>query len=233
VADGTSCDGGDGECAGGICVPLSAVQYMQNFELLNQMNVSALADDGWLVFGNVYDGETMAFLYGYGPFVAPNDGAAFCAIAVGQGGAEQGNQQLSIYSDYNNTDHASGSLIEANVFRERSLTAADVGRTITFSFDAKRGNINDPADALCPCNATALAFIKTLDPTAGFSTTNFVQLDTTALPETWNRYEISLPIDPGLVGQLLQIGFASTATLYQPSGNFYDNLEVRTGPTAR
>lgn len=231
VEDGTLCDSGDGQCAGGVCVPLSAVQYMQDFEALDQMDTDALADDGWLVFGNVYDGQTMAFVYGYGPFIAPNTGAAFSAIVVGQGGVEQGNQQLSVYSDYNNTDHANGDLIEANVFRERTITAADVGRTISFGFDAKRGNINDPSDPLCPCTSTALAFIKTLDPAAGFSTTNFIQESTTALPETWGRYEISLPIDSGLVGQLLQIGFASTATLYQPSANFYDNLEIRTSPT--
>jgi hypothetical protein len=226
VTDGTPCDGGDGACNGGTCRSTNVVEYMQDFESLDRMNVDALADDNWIVFGNVYDGMTMAFLYGYGPFVAPNDGAAFSAIITGQGGAEQGNQQLSIYSDYNNTDHAKGDLIEANVFRERNITAADVGRTISFSFDAKRGNINDPGDPLCPCSSTALAFVKTLDPTAGFATTNFVTEDTTALPETWARYEISLLIDTGLVGQLLQIGFSNTATFYQPSGNFYDNIEV-------
>jgi hypothetical protein len=232
VADGTSCDSGTGECSGGSCMSLSAVQYAQDFEALDRMSTSALADDGWVVFGNVFDGETMAYLYGYGSFPAPNDGSSFCAIVEGQGGPDQGVQQLSVYNDYKNADHANGDLIESNVFRERAITAADVGRTIAFSFDAKRGNINDPADALCPCRSTALAFIKTLDPTAGFATTNFVQKDTTALPATWARYEISLPIDAGLVGQLLQIGFSTTAILYQPSGNFYDNIEIRRAPTA-
>ena len=43
---------------------------------------------------------------------------------------------------------------------------------------------------------------------------------------------IRLPIDAGLVGQLLQVGFSSTATLYQPSGNFYDNVEVASASEA-
>ena len=79
--------------------------------------------------------------YGYGVFPAPNDGAAFSAIAIGEGGATQGNQQLSIFSDYNNTDHANGAYIEANVFQEQWVESGDVTETWTFEFDAKRGNI--------------------------------------------------------------------------------------------
>lgn len=229
VADGTSCEGGAGKCAGGVCVSLIVVEYRQDFEGLEQADISALADDGWVVYGNVY-GTDMAYLYGYGPNPAPNDGAAFCAINAGQGGPEQGNQQLSVYNDYKNVDHASGYKIESNVYRERAITAADVGRIVSFRFDAKRGNINDPADPLCPCSSKAIAFIKTLNPSAGFVTTNFLQEDTSALPEDWARYAIELTVDAGLVGQLLQVGFASTATLYQPSGNFYDNVEVRSAP---
>ncbi len=226
VPNGTICDGGAGVCTNGSCLSSSIIEYDQNFESLDQMDLDALGDDGWSVFGNVFDGGTGNFLYGYGPFVAPNDGAAFSAIVLGQGGPEQGGQQVSVYSDYNNTDHAVGHTIESNFFRERSITAADVGRRITFSFDAKRGNINDPGNELCPCTSTAFAFIKTLDPADGFSLTNFVQEDTTSLPDEWGRYEISLRIDAALVGQLLQVGFACTATLYEPSANFYDNVQI-------
>ncbi len=233
VDDGTACDGGAGECTGGVCFALDRTEYQQNFESLNRENPTALADDGWTVYGNVFDSGTMDFLYGYGPFVAPNDGAAFSAIVTGQGGVEQGEQQLAVYSDYNNADHAGGRLIESIFYRERAITAADSGRTITFSFDAKRGNINDPGDPLCPCTTTAVAFIKTLNPAAGFATTNLIVENTTALPDSWGRYSITLPVVPALVDQLLQVGFSSTATLYQPSGNFYDNLEVRSSPTGR
>lgn len=233
VADGTSCDGGAGACRSGTCKSLNEVEYQQDFESLDRTNSAALAADGWVVYGNVFDAATDAYLYGYGPFEAPTDGAAFCAISAGQGGPNQGDQQLSVYNDYNNGDHANGRLIESNVYRERTIVAADVGRTISFGFDAKRGNINDPADPLCPCTSKANAFLKTLNPIAGFVTTNLARQNTTALPEDWTRYEISLPIDAALVDQVLQFGFVTTATLYQPSGNFYDNLRVSSAPTIR
>ena len=192
------------------------VKYQQSFETLVQASPSALGDDGWRVFGNVFDGVTGNYLYGYGPFAAPNGSGAFCDINTGQGGPEQGNQQLVVYSDYNNGDHANGRVIESNVFRERTILAGDVGKTLTFRFDAKRGNLAG--------SSTARAFIKTLDPNAGFATTNFVTADMTAIPATWGTYEVSFAIDAGLVGQLLQYGFSNTATNYEGSGVFYDNI---------
>jgi len=230
VGDGTSCDGGAGACQGGVCGPPAEIEYQQDFESLDRMSETALRDDGWVVFGNVFDGAT--YKYGYGSFPAPNGGPAFCAIDTGQGGPEQGDQQLSIYDDYNNADHAKGYLIESNVFRERRITADDVGNTLTFRFDAKRGNINDPADLLCPCTSTAFAFIKTLNPASGFATTNLVREETTAISDTWSGYTLTLAIDAGLVNQLLQVGFQANATLYQPSAVFYDNLVVSSLPTS-
>lgn len=191
------------------------VPYTQNFEGLVMADPAALSANGWIVYGNVFT-PALVYMYGYGPYPAPNAGNAFCAIDAGQGGAEQGAQQLSVYSDYNNLDHANGNLVEANVYREQSIAAADVGKTWTFQFDAKLGNLVAPS--------TALAFIKTLNPAAGWATTNFMTVVTTAIPATWNTYTVSLAIDAGLVGQVLQIGFASTATSYVASGVYYDNL---------
>ena len=45
--------------------------------------------------------------------------------------------------------------------------------------------------------------------------TNFIQVDMTSIPATWDNYSISLAIDAGLVGQILQFGFANTATNYE------------------
>ena len=75
--------------------------YNQDFEALVQADPDALANDGWLVFGNVFT-PGGGFIFGYGPFPAPNGGAGFSAIDAGQGGPAQGLQQLSIYNDYNN-----------------------------------------------------------------------------------------------------------------------------------
>jgi hypothetical protein len=189
--------------------------YTQDFETLVQADPSALSNDGWLVFGNVYS-PTMTYLYGYGPFPAPNPGAGFCAIDAGQGGTEQGVQQLSVYSDYNNLDHGQGRWIESNVYREQTIGAADVGARWKFQFDAKLGNLVSPTQAV--------AFIKTLNPAAGYATTNFITIDVDALPTTWATYSITIDIAPDLVGQLVQIGFANTTTQYASSGVFYDNI---------
>ena len=188
--------------------------YTQDFEDLAQADGAALANDGWLIFGNVF-GPDMAYWYGYGVFTAPNDGAAFSAIVTDQGGAEQGMQQLSVFNDYNNVDHANGAYIEANVFQEQTVTADDLG-TWYFNFDGKMGNLEG--------STTAVAFIKTLDPNAGWATTNFITVDMTAASADWTNYQISIDVDAGLVGQVLQIGFSSTATGYEGSGIYYDNV---------
>lgn len=189
--------------------------YSQDFELLDQLDPNALATDGWVVFGNVYAPD-LTYLYGYGTFPAPNHAFGFCQIDLLQGGVEQGLQQLVVFSDYNNVDHANGNWIESNVFHEQTVGAADVGSVWSFEFQAKRGNIAGAS--------TALAFIKTLNPAAGYATTNFLFEDMTAIPDTWGGWTISIAIDASLVGQLLQFGFANTATLYESSGIFYDNV---------
>jgi hypothetical protein len=203
---------------------LALMPYSQDFEGLDQGNTAALAEDGWLVFGNVFAGDG-TYLYGYGPFDAPNDGGGFCQIATGEGGAAQGMQQLNVFSDYNNTDHAEGNLIEANVFQEMTVMAENVTETWVFDFQAKRGNLEG--------QSTALAFIKTIDPDAGFATTNFVTVELTDAPTTWQDYTLSLEIDASLEGQILQIGFQNTATNYEGSGVFYDNIDFYVdGPVA-
>ena len=204
-----------------IClVPVAAqaqlTEYTQSFEDLIQSDIFALGDDGWLVYGNVFDTDGESYLYGYGPFAAPNDGAAFCQVDFNQGGIEQGFQQLVAFSDYNNADHALGYVIESNTFREQVIGADDVGNRWTFGFEAKLGNIE--------LASTAAAFIKTLDPGAGYALTNFTSLDMTTTPETWMGYTISIDITPDLEGQILQFGFLNRATNYEGAGIFYDNV---------
>ncbi len=205
-----------------ICLLPAAVQalepYSQSFEGLSQSSPTALSADGWLVYGNVFTpGGT--YLYGYGPFPAPNTGLAFCQVVIGEGGTGQGEQQLVVFSDYNNADHANGYLIESNVYQEQPVGPGHVGQIWRFSFEAKRGNIE--------AGSTALAFIKTLDPNNGYATTNFITVDMTDIPTTWGGYSLAIGIDASLTNQLLQIGFACTATNYEGAGIFYDNLDLR------
>ena len=189
--------------------------YTQNFETLVQTDPGALSGNGWLVFANVFSPDHTVYYYGYGPFPAPNNTGGFCGIDF-TSDPGQAAQDLVVYSDYLNGDHAAGNQIEANVFQQQTIGAADVGNTWTFEFDAKMGNLVAPS--------TALAFIKTLDPGAGYATTNFVVADMTGIPSTWGTYTVALTITPGLVGQILQFGFANTASNYTGSGVFYDNL---------
>jgi hypothetical protein len=189
--------------------------YSQDFEGLVQADPAALANDGWLVFGNVFT-PAGGYIYGYGPEPAPNGGQAFSAIDAGQGDFCQGLQQLSVYSDYGNLDHANGNIIEANVFQEQTVGVVDIGSTWIFQFDFKRGNIGGAS--------TAMAFIKTIDPGAGYALTNFITADMTNLSSMWGSTQLSIYIDPSLAGQILQFGFLSNATNYEGSGIFYDNV---------
>jgi len=219
------CDGGNGTCSAGVCEPNAEVVYSQNFESLDQASTTALGDVGFLVFGNVYEGMTDTVIAFYGTFPAPNNpaSAAFSLIAAGEGGAAQGAQQVVIISDYNNqTEMLAGNNVEALTFQERTIVAGDVGKTLTFSFQAKLGDIGGSSEAY--------AFIKTLAPPT-FDQTNLVTVDTTSTPATWVTYTLSLDIIAPLVGQILQFGFSATATNNEPSGVFYDNLVVTTAPT--
>jgi hypothetical protein len=155
--------------------------YGQSFETMTQTDPVALGGDGWLVYGNVFD-PAMNYMYGYGPFPAPNGPPpAFCALETGQGGASQGLLQLSVFSDYENADHANGNWVESNVFQEQTIGAANVGQTWYFEFDAKMGNLGGAT--------TAVAFIKTLAPPT-YALTNFITESKTAIPATWDRYSI-------------------------------------------
>ncbi len=202
--------------AAAVCAALTP--YSQDFEGLAPPSSGGLLGDGWLVFGNVFD-NLGVYQYGYGPNPAPNniDAPAFCLIASGQGGAAQGAQQLVVFSDYNNGAHGNLDwVIESLVFQEQTIDAADVGQTVVFTFDAKMGDLAGASEAA--------AFIKTLDPAAGYATTNFVTTDTTAIPTTWGTYSVQLAIDAGLAGQILQFGFLTRVSNYEPSGVYYDNI---------
>jgi hypothetical protein len=192
-------------------------EYSEDFESLNAASPSALGDAGWLVGANVFAPDGVTFLYNYFSFPAPNGGAAFSAIASGQGGMAQGNQQLSVYNDYNNADHALGNRIEANVFREYTVGAGDAG-VWTFAFDAKLGNLEGAS--------TAVAFIKILDPNNGFQLSGFESIDMTTTPTEWTGYSMDINVDASMEGHIFQIGFWSVASNYEGSGVFYDNLDL-------
>lgn len=203
------------------------VGYSQDFETLapsgSGYGNSALSDDGWLVFANVFKADG-TYDYGYGPFLAPNGDRAFSGIAIGQGGPQQGDQQLVVYSDYNNgSAHGGGQRIESLVFQQQTIDAGDVGRTWTLRFDAGR---YAPVPLAAP--STALAFIKTLDPANGYRASGMSWVDMSAVGD-WASHSLSLKITAG-AGQILQFGFANTASNYDNSGVAYDNISFAPVP---
>ena len=213
-------------------IETGSLDYAEDFESLLLTSPTALSDYDWLIFGQLFRSNG-ALRFTYGPYPAPNGGAAFSAVVTGEGGPDQGAQQLRVYSDYNccdepNQGHFNGTdIVVSSVYQEpldadNPIADDHVGKTLEFSFDAKRGDINDPEGS-----STALAFIQTIDPSAGFSQTNFVTVDMTNVGTTWERYSISLAIDESLVGQMLEYGFMSTASNFEPSGVLYDNIIAR------
>ena len=236
-ADGAECScptcGAEGMCEAGICVPNPEVVYEQNFDELNI--AGGIIGDSWFFFNNVFDaGDTLLFSYNNPLQLAPNatidpDNIFISALVDDQGNGEQGTQQLSVFSDYNCCQPSSGHIngtdkVEVNVLRDvftagDPIAAGDIGKTVTFAFQAKRGNIEAPT--------TALGYIKTLDPSANFAQTNFVIAETTNVGTDWTPLTVSLPLtDAALVGQVLQIGFQNTASDFAGSGVFYDNVVV-------
>ena len=188
--------------------------YSQNFEALNQADPSALGNDGWRVFANVYNSDK-TFYRDYGVYVAPNGGAGFSTIT-----ATQGNQQLKVFSDYTNTDHGDGKWIEALVFQQQTIGADDAGSIWNFTFDVKQGDQMP--------DSSSNAFLRTLSN--DLAITSETLLNTTAFGTSWGTRTLSLEIDNSLVGQLLQFGFSSTATSYTPSAVLYDNINFSSAP---
>ena len=238
-----ACENDTGTCDAGVCVPNALSLYAQDFELpMDVLNANALIEDTaaevplgpWLFFANVFD-SVGNLKFNFGPFGAPNATVSpsdtfISAVVTLEGDVPQGDQQLSVFNDYNCCDrdpitgdlrqgHGNGTdRVEISVFQELNpIPNALIGQTLTFSFDAKRGNIEGAT--------TAFAYIQTLDPSTGFSQTNFVPIELTSIPASWARYSITLALtDPLLEGQILQIGFRNTAQNFEGSGIFYDNV---------
>lgn len=201
--------------------------YSQNFEGLSLSASNSLSADGWLVGANVFT-PGGSYIGGYFAFPAPNPGGGFSSMATGEGGANQGAKYLNVYSDYNNTgEHIAGNIVESFVFQERTFSAGDIGLTYIFKFDYKA-----PANGGPSGGSTAAAFWKVLDPAAGFSTLSSGTFNTTgASTSVWSEGNMmSITVDSGWTGKLLQFGFTNKATNFAPSGVYYDNVSLTPVP---
>lgn len=192
--------------------------YMQDFEAMAPVDGSMSAD-GWNVYMNIFD-DLGNFQYGWG-YPAPNNIGNIDDIVSGEGGPDQGDQQLVMYSDYGAEQHGwLNWTVETNLYKEWTV-GAGAGMWY-FAFDAKLGNIAAPSEAY--------AFIKVLDPGAGWATTQFITVETTNTPATWTRYGLEVDLS-GSENQIVQIGFMTLAMNYNSCGVFYDNLDFGDNPS--
>jgi len=214
--------------------------YSQDFESLTpsflvtegQPGSSDLADDGWEVSGANFLGTPDApqdFQFFFGNFPAPNffQNQGFSSVVIGQGTSAQGFQHLSVFNVFDESVSQSGttSFLDARVLQEQTISNADLGETVTFSFEFKR-DFPLGIDLGPTGNTNTFAFIRVLNSLDGsFMTLAEVNIETTdADLTTWSQDQATLFIDPSFDGQLLQFGFFSESQNMNGSGIVYDNL---------
>jgi hypothetical protein len=192
---------------------LAQINYSEDFEsfTLHPGGGQSIGDlgGGWLFFANVFSDYPgcSAYVYGYGPFAAPNSDLAISGIVAGADG-----QALNVFSDYNNGDHGSGSCIETNVFKEMTFSGADAG-SYDFKFDTEI-----PVEL--GANVSTYGFVKVLDPNDNYATVLFQKIGTAAA----GSKTLTVDLDASFDGMILQWGFANTASNYDASGRVYDNV---------
>lgn len=209
--------------------PIPFQPYSQNFEGLdaNDATPTVLGDnENWWVGGLVTDAAG-AFQYDYFSFPAPNSEIAFSSILTGLGGPAQGNQHLNIFSDYNNQDHGNQLTINTFFFRQYRFDADDVGTQVDFTFDFRRAEDPfGPGGSMVTC-----AYARILDDNNGFALVFEDIMDTTNATIEWTENAtISFNVDPGFEGMLIQFGFSTSGTNFDPSGVLYDNIIIGDAP---
>lgn len=206
------------------------MNYFEDFESLNRTNSNALANAGWkgAAAGLTPTGNFQFFA----SFDAPNnitDPFNSVISDTASGAPPIGNQGLVVLSDYNSDIHSGNPAFESliiSIFQERVISAADIGRTIEFSWVADGNPVPPSGDTL------AEAFVLTLDPNNGFAATNALAFDTTATADgalALNSLTLDLT-DPLLEGQILQFGFRNTANGFNGSAVDYDNVSLTVSP---
>jgi hypothetical protein len=127
-----------------------------------------------------------------------------------------GSTVLNAYSDYNNAFFQQNGCVSVNIFREYTITAADVG---DYEFVVEYAFPNNPANAA----ESAQVFIKLLDPNNGFSD---VLGGALVRQVAGSEGQMIIPVtieDATAAGLILQYGFSNNSANYQETGVYYDN----------
>ena len=205
----------------------AATLYSNDFE--GQAGVNGIAG---FVIGNETAGGGW-----YANFGAPNaehEGLnGYSSVVTNEGGTgNTSGAQLKTYSDYNPWGPHQGwnsdtGFVTTKVYHELGAIGADqLGKTITFSFDAKKGNIDESQASA----AAYLAVIKVSDFSYA-EVSGSTPVANTSIGADWGSYSTSFVVDAGMIGEVLQIGFSNTANAqWAATGMVYDNLEVTSVP---
>lgn len=169
---------------------------------------------GWLIwadiFGNSYPTDCSVWWYNYWPSLpapAPNKDGGFSNISTSTFG-----KALNVFSDYENGNHwdSSGGCIQTSVFQERTFTAADAD-TYTFQFW-----MSSPAPV--GPGVTTSAYVTVLNPNDNYNAVVFDSIETDYV----GLHSLTLTLDAGLDGMILQWGFRTVAGKGEASGRMYD-----------
>lgn len=150
--------------------------------------------------------------------------------------ALSGNQSLVFFTDVNsglfldNTPGDADPNVEdprtllLSVFQQQTISAADIGTTVIYSFDFAGGS-----GAVNTAEGTFVeAFLLTIDPNSGFVVTNDIGFDLSGAAEaelTSGQLTLDLS-DAALEGQTLQFGFRNGAADGQNPAVILDNLSL-------
>lgn len=179
-------------------LPQDPLSYQSDFESFTSL-------DGWSAYINVFDEDCSSYRYGYAYEIGAGDPVQVAIRADGSDG-----KALNVFSDYNNAEGATA-CIEANVFREVTLTSRMIG-DYRWSYNAEEPEaVGSKTFAqfrlIDPSNNYALA-AESIVPTAG--------------SEDVQSVEISL--DDSQIGMLMQYGFSTKSVNQENSGMLYDNV---------
>jgi len=194
---------------------------------------SDLDEAGWQVAGLNFLGDpdnVGDFVFFFGNFPAPSfsGNPGFTSVVADQGTGDQGLQHLHVFTATAEDVSQGGTtnFLDARVFQEQSVAAADLGNTVTLDFEFKRNFDNNVTDFGPTGNTNTFAFVRVLNALdETFATLGEDNFETTDgdLVE-WADGQVTLLIDPSWEGQLLQFGFFSESQNGNGTGMVYDNV---------
>ena len=179
-------------------LPRDPLSYETDFESFSGL-------EGWSAYINVFDEDCSTFRYGYPYEIGAGDPVQVAVRADGSDG-----KALNVFSDYNNPDGATA-CIEANVFREVSLTGGMIG-DYRWSY-----NVEEPE----LFGSKTFAQFRLIDPSNNYALAAESIVATAGSEE---RQSVEISLNDSQIGMLFQYGFSTKSVNQENSGMLYDNV---------